>query len=49
VPTVSVSVPHRYTHTAISLARVDDWKNTLALISAALKRITPELLKADRP
>lgn len=49
VPTVSVSVPHRYTHTAISLARVDDWKNTLALISAALQRITPELLKADRP
>jgi len=49
VPTVSVSVPHRYTHTAISLARVDDWRNTLALISAALKRITPDLLKADRP
>ena len=49
VPTVSVSVPHRYTHTAISLSRVDDWKNTLALISAALKRITPELLKEERP
>lgn len=49
VPTVSVSVPHRYTHTAISLARVDDWKNTLALISAAIKRITPDLLKEDRP
>lgn len=49
VPTVSVSVPHRYTHTAISLARVDDWENTLALLLAALKRITPELLQADRP
>jgi tetrahedral aminopeptidase len=49
VPTVSVSVPHRYTHTAISLARVDDWKNTLALLSAALKRITPELLVEERP
>ncbi len=49
VPTVSVSVPHRYTHTAISLSRVDDWKNTQALISAALKRITPDLLKEERP
>ncbi len=48
VPTVSVSVPHRYTHTAISLARVDDWENTLALLSAALQRITPDLLKEDR-
>ncbi len=49
IPTVSVSVPHRYTHTAISLARVDDWKHTLALILAALKRITPDLLKEERP
>ncbi len=49
VPAISVSVPHRYTHTAISLARVDDWKNTLTLISATLKRITPDLLKGERP
>ncbi|HEY3310289.1 MAG TPA: hypothetical protein VGK00_01500 [Anaerolineales bacterium] len=49
VPTVSVSVPHRFTHTAISLSRVDDWKNTLALLHAALKRITPALLTSDRP
>jgi endoglucanase len=49
IPTVSVSVPHRYTHTAISLSRVDDWKNTLALLSAALKRVTPDLLKEERP
>ena len=44
IPTVSVSVPHRYTHSPISIARVDDWKNTLALLHAALKRITPELI-----
>ena len=44
IPTVSISVPHRYTHSPISLSRVDDWKNTLALLNAALKRITPELL-----
>ena len=45
IPTVSVSVPHRYTHTPVSVSRVDDWKNTLALLHAALKKITPALLK----
>ena len=44
VPTISVSVPHRYTHSPISISRVDDWKNTLALLHAALKKITPPLL-----
>jgi endoglucanase len=44
IPTVSVSVPHRYTHSPVSLARLDDWKNTLNLLHAALKRITPALL-----
>lgn len=48
IPTISVSVPHRYTHTAISLSRVDDWKNTLALLQAALIGITPDLLAQDR-
>jgi endoglucanase len=48
VPTVSISVPHRYTHTAISLSRVDDWKNTLALLYTALGRITPALLAGER-
>ena len=45
IPTVSVSVPHRYTHSPISIARLDDWKNTLNLLSAALKRITPALIR----
>jgi len=45
IPIVSVSVPHRYTHSALSIARVDDWKNTLALLYASLKRISPEILK----
>lgn len=44
IPTVSVSVPHRYTHSPISVARVEDWKNTIHLLSAALKRMTPELV-----
>jgi endoglucanase len=45
VPVVSVSVPHRYPHTAASVARVEDWRNTYALLLAALRRITPEILK----
>ena len=48
VPSVSVSVPHRYSHTAASIARLDDWKNMLALLHAALKRLTPELLASER-
>ena len=45
IPTVSVSVPHRYTHSPISIARVEDWKHTIHLLHAALKRITPELIR----
>lgn len=45
VPVVSVSVPHRYTHSPISVSRVDDWKNTLNLLHVALQEMTPALLK----
>jgi endoglucanase len=45
VPVVSVSVPHRYTHSPMSVARLDDWKNTLALLHMAIRQITPALLK----
>jgi len=48
IPTVSISVPHRYTHTACSISRADDWKNTLALLHASLQRLTPEVLKEER-
>jgi endoglucanase len=44
IPTVSVSVPHRYTHSPVSISRIDDWQNTINLLHAALKRITPELI-----
>lgn len=46
IPTVSVSVSHRYTHSPVSVARVDDWKNTLNLLHAALKRATPQLISS---
>lgn len=47
IPTVSVSVPHRYTHSPVSISRVDDWKNTINLLHAALKRITRSLITTD--
>jgi endoglucanase len=44
IPVVSVSVPHRYTHSPISLAHVDDWKNTLNLLHAVLKRASHSII-----
>ncbi len=48
VPSTSVSVPSRYAHTAASIARMDDWANTLRLIHGALGRVTPDLLACER-
>ena len=48
IPSISVSVPSRYAHSAIGLARVDDWVNTLRLLHAALSRIKPEFLAGER-
>jgi len=48
IPSVSVSVPSRYAHSAIGIARLDDWTNTLSLLHAALSRVTPELLAGER-
>jgi endoglucanase len=46
VPVVSVSVPHRYSHSPISIARVEDWKHTLSLLHAALRKISPDLIQS---
>lgn len=48
IPSASLSVPGRYLHTPVSLARLSDWKNTLALVYTALARITPEILQGER-
>ncbi len=48
VPVVSVSVPHRYTHSPISVARLDDWKRALDLLQAALEEMNPALLKSPK-
>jgi endoglucanase len=44
VPVVSLSVPTRYLHTPASLARLDDWRNTLRLAQLALLHFTPSIL-----
>jgi tetrahedral aminopeptidase len=48
IPSVSLSVPGRYAHTAAGLARLDDWKNTLALIHAALTRLPSNIFDTER-
>ena len=48
IPAVSVSVPGRYLHTPASIVRLQDWKNSVALLHAALGRISPKTLKNPR-
>lgn len=48
IPSVSISVPGRYAHTAVLIARKSDWKNTLALMYLALSNLTREVLSVDR-
>ena len=48
IPSVSVSVPGRYMHTAAGLSRLDDWKNLLALVHAALVRLSPDIFNEER-
>lgn len=48
IPAVSVSVPGRYLHTPASIVRLKDWQNSVALLHAALNRITSTTLKNPR-
>jgi endoglucanase len=45
IPSVSVSVPHRYTHSPYSVARIDDWRNTVKLMRRALEGYSARVLK----
>lgn len=44
VPSVSVSVPQRYLHSAAGLVRIDDCVNTLRLMQQALAQLDPNIL-----
>jgi endoglucanase len=48
IPSVSVSIPSRYTHTAAGIARVADWKNTTALMYIALATLSKDILTQER-
>jgi endoglucanase len=48
IPSVSVSIPGRYAHTPVAIVRLEDWRNTLALVYAALADLDPEILNAER-
>lgn len=48
VPSISVSIPGRYIHTAAGIARLSDWRNTFALLYSALSTMTPAVLSAER-
>lgn len=48
VPSVSISVPGRYLHTAASLVRLSDWQGLYALVHTALSQVRPALLKPAR-
>jgi endoglucanase len=48
IPSVSVSVPCRYIHTSISLIRMADWRNYIALLHAALSHINKNSLQNPR-
>lgn len=48
IPSISISTPGRYLHTPASIARLDDWKNTIALVHAALAHLSPDLLAIPR-
>jgi endoglucanase len=48
IPSISVSVPGRYPHTAAGLARLSDWQNTFALLHAALEHLPADILQVVR-
>jgi putative aminopeptidase FrvX len=45
IPSISISVPGRYAHSGVMVARLEDWENALALVYAALAGLDPSVLK----
>jgi len=48
IPSLSISVPGRYTHTAASIIRINDWQHTLNLLYAAISNLKPTIFENDR-
>lgn len=47
VPSITIAVPCRYIHSPISLLNPEDLEHTVALVRAALTRLTPEILQPE--
>ena len=48
IPSISISVPTRYPHTAASIARFSDWQNTFSLVYIALSQLTSDVIAGER-
>ncbi|MCX8026073.1 MAG: hypothetical protein N3A60_12805, partial [Thermanaerothrix sp.] len=48
IPSASVSVPIRHAHSAVAIARLDDWANMLNLMLQTLQALTPDVLAPER-
>jgi len=48
IPSISLSVPVRYAHTAASLASLADWRSSVRLAHAALSHLRPAVLRRSR-
>jgi tetrahedral aminopeptidase len=45
VPAITVAVPCRYIHSPVSVLREDDLQGLVTLVNAAVRRLTPDLLR----
>jgi endoglucanase len=48
IPSLSISIPGRYLHTAASIIRTNDWQHTLNLLYTALSSLPPDIFKDHR-
>jgi putative aminopeptidase FrvX len=48
IPSISISIPHRYTHSPILIARLEDLENTLKLMVTVLSNIDRTVFHEER-
>lgn len=48
IPSISISIPHRASHSPVSLARIKDWENAVRLLEEVLRSISPKIFAIDR-
>ncbi len=48
IPSISISVPGRYPHSACMVARKSDWEGLIQLMTAALRHLNLDIIAGDR-